>query len=61
MPFYVYRMYVHRIPMPSQVKKRSPRIFLFEPRYVLARNYAEELLLNDISVPTIDGFQCPTV
>ena len=61
MPFYVYRMYVRRISKPSRVQARSPTIFFFEPHYALAKSYAQELILNNISVPTIDGFQCPTV
>ena len=61
MPFYIYRMYVRRIPNPSQAKVRSPTIFCFEPHYAMARSYAQEVILNNISVPTIDGFQCPTV
>ena len=59
MPFYVYRMYVRRISKPSRVRARSPTIFFFEPHYALARSYAQELILHNIHVPTIDGFQCP--
>ena len=58
MPFYVYRMYVRRIP---KRKAGSPTIFAFEPHYALARGYAQEVVLVNINVPTIDGFQCPTV
>ena len=61
MPFYVYRMYVRRIPKPSRVQARSPTIFFYEPHYAMARDHAQELILHNISVPTIDGFQCPTV
>ena len=57
-PFYVYRMYVRRIPKP---RMSSPTIFFFEPHYVLAKSYAQEVALVNISVPSIDGFQCPTV
>ena len=58
MPFYVYRMYVRRIPKP---RASSPTIFFFEPHYALARSYAQEVVLVNINVPSIDGFQCPTV
>jgi len=58
MPFYVYRMYVRRIPKP---KAPSRTVFFFDPHYPLARSYAQEVVLVNISVPTIDGFQCPTV
>ena len=61
MPFYVYRMYVRRTPKPSGVGAISPTIFFYEPHYALANSYAEGLLLNCISVPTTDGFQCPIV
>ena len=61
MPFYVYRMYVHRIAKPSKAKLRSPTIFRFEPHYALARSYVQEVVLHNIHAPTIDGFQCPTV
>ena len=54
-------MYVRRISKPSRVQARSPTIFVFEPHYALARSYVQEVILNNISVPTIDGFQCPTV
>ena len=60
MPLYVYRMYVRRIPKPSRVQATAPTIF-FEPHYALARSYAQEVILYNISIPTIDGFQCPTV
>ena len=36
-------------------------VFFFEPHYVLAKSYAQEVQLNSFCVPTIDGFQCPTV
>ena len=61
MPFYVYRMCVRRIPRPSRIKARSPTIFSFVPHYSLAASYAQEVILINISVPTVDGFQCPTV
>ena len=61
MTFYVYRMYVRRIPKPSTAKSSSHTIFAFEPHYALSKSYAQEVILNNINVPTIDGFQCPTV
>ena len=61
MPFYVYRMYVRRVRRPGRDRARAPNIFLFEPHYALASTYAQEVVLQRISVPTIDGFQCPTV
>ena len=60
-PFYAYRMYVRRISKPSRVQATSPTIFFFEAHYALARSYAQELILHNIHVPTIDGFQFPTV
>ena len=54
-------MCVRHISKPSRVQARSPTIFFFEPHYALATSYAQELILNNSSVPTIDGFQCPTV
>jgi hypothetical protein len=60
-PLYVYRMYVRRIPRPSRAKTCAPTIFFFEHHYALARSYVQEVILNNINVPTIDGFQCPTV
>ena len=61
MPFYIYRMYVCRIAKPGKAKLTSPTIFCFEPHYALAKSYAQEVVLHNIHVPTIDGFQCPTV
>ena len=61
MPFCGCRMYVRRISRPSRVRATSPTIFFFEPHYALAGSYAQELILNHIKAPTIDGFQCPIV
>ena len=61
MPFYVYRMYVRRVRRPGRDRARAPTLFLFEPHYALASTYAQEVVLQRISVPTIDGFQCPSV
>ena len=36
-------------------------VFFFEPHYALAKSYVQEVQLNSFCVPTIDGFQCPTV
>jgi len=60
MPYYVYRMYVHRVPRSSSGGATAPNIFRFENHYVLAKTYVQEVVLN-AHVPTIDGFQCPTV
>ena len=60
MPFYIYRMYVRRVPKPSRVKVAGPRFFLFEDHYVMAHRYVQEVRLTRPHVPTIDGFQCPT-
>ena len=60
MPFYVYRMYVRRILRPAKAKAKDSTVFAFEARYPLSRTYAQQVILNNISVPTIDGFQCPT-
>ena len=38
MPFYVYRMYVHRIVRPGKAKLSSPTIFCFEPHYALGKS-----------------------
>ena len=60
MPYYVYRMYVRRVSKPSRAKTSAPDIFMFEPHYVLAKMYVQEVVFTRIHVPTIDGFQCPT-
>ena len=60
MPFYVYRMYVRRIPRPGRARANDPTIFPFETHYALSSNYVQEVILHNINVPTIDGFQCPT-
>ena len=61
MAFYVYRMYVRRISKPSRAKCRAANIFFFEPHYALSRSYAQEVVLHNMNVPSIDGFQCPTL
>ena len=58
---YTYRMYVRRIPKPSRGKALAPTVSFFEPHYALSRSYAQEVVLQNVHVPTIDGFQCPTV
>ena len=60
MPFYVYRMYVRRILRPGKARATDPTVVAFEEHYLLSRTYAQEVILNNINVPTIDGFQCPT-
>ena len=60
MPFYVYRMYVRRIPRPGRARAKDPSIFPFATHYALSSNYVQEVFLTNINVPTIDGFQCPT-
>ena len=49
MPFYVYRMYVRRIPKPKRSKARSPNIFFFETHYALFRTYAQQLVLHTVT------------
>ena len=61
LPLYVYRMYVRRVPKPGRARAMLPTIFFFEPHYALSTSYAQEIVLHNIHVPTIDGFQCPTV
>ena len=53
-------MYVRRIRRPPRGRASAPNIFPFEEHYTLARPYVQEVALN-AHVPTIDGFQCPTV
>ena len=60
MPYYMYRMYVHRVLKPSRVKASGPRFFVFENHYALAPRYVQEVHVTRISIPTIDGIQCPT-
>ena len=59
MPYYVYRMYVNRI-RGSPGKAKAPNIFPFEQHYGLFNTYVQQVVFN-VHVPTIDGFQCPTV
>lgn len=61
MCFYVYRMFVRRVRRPGAKESRALNIFPFEPHYVLAKSYAQEVMLHSFAIPTIDGFQCPTV
>ena len=59
--FYMYRMHVRRIPKPKPGKAVAGTIFLFESHYALSKTQVQEVVLHTLSVPTIDGFQCPTV
>ena len=52
-------MYVKRI-RGSPGKAKAPNIFPFEQHYGLFQTYVQQVVLN-VHVPTIDGFQCPTV
>ncbi len=61
MCLYVYRMYVRRVRRPSQAGTKAFDVFHADPHYVLARSYSQDVVLHTMSVPTIDGFQCPTV
>ena len=61
MPFYVYRMYVRRVPRSGTYSALPSTMFAFEARYALARSYAQQASLHRINVPAIDGFQCPTL
>ena len=54
-------MYVRRVRKPRGLQAEHPTIFFFENHYVMARSYALEGSLHNVSVLTIDGFQCPTV
>ena len=58
---YSYRTYVRRIPKPNRDKAAAPTVFFFEPHYALSHQYVQEVILHNEHVPTIDGFQCPTV
>ena len=60
MPFYVYRMYVRRIRKPGLKGSLNPTLFHFTSHYALSRSYTQEVILTNINIPTIDGFQCPT-
>ena len=60
MPLYVYTMYVRRVPRRAGSKAKGPCFFEFEQHYPLANTYIQEVILHVISVPTVDGFQCPT-
>ncbi len=61
MPLYVYRMCVRRVPRPSGQTPKACTVFPFAPHYALAKSYVQEVVLHAMCVPTIDGFQCPTV
>ena len=58
MPFYVYRMYVIRVPRKSDHQVHC--LFEFEQHYCMANRYIQKLCLSSMNVPTLDGFQCPT-
>ena len=38
-----------------------PYIIFFAEHYALANTYAQQVMLHRVNVPTIHGFQCPTV
>ena len=59
MPFYVYRMYVLRVPRKADHRNHGG-LFEFEQHYCMANRYVQRILLTAVSVPTLDGFQCPT-
>ena len=59
MPFYVYRMYVMRVPRKADHRNHGD-LFEFEQHYCMAKRYVQRILLTAVSVPTLDGFQCPT-
>ena len=61
MCLYVCRMCVRRVRRSSQAATKASNVFHFDPHYVLARSYSQEVVLHNAHVPTIDGFQCPTV
>ena len=58
---YSYRMYVRRVRKPRPGTPLKSTIFLFEKHYALFITYAQEVVLHNVHVPTIDGFQCPTI
>ena len=60
MSFYVYRMYVRRVLKRSKGQGGGARFFAFDMHYVMAPRYEQEVKLTRMSIPTIDGFQCPT-
>ena len=59
MPFYVYRMYVRRVRRTKALAKQ-PNVFCFEDHYQMWQQYVQLVRLDNMDVPTIDGFQCPT-
>ena len=61
MCLYVYRIFVRRVRRHCHQLHCPPNIFRFESHYALAGSYALEVMLHSFNVPTIDGFQCPTV
>ena len=59
MPFYVYRIYVMRVPKRSGPPALG--IFEFENHYSLAGSYMQKLNPHVMLIPTIDGsFSIPT-
>ena len=60
MPLYFYRMHVVRNLRGHSTAVPGGTIFEFEPQYPLARTYVQKVMLDQMDVPTIDGFQCPT-
>ena len=61
MCLYVDRIFVRRVRRHCHQLHCPPNIFRFESQYALAGSYAQEVMLHSCDVPTIDGFQCPTV
>ena len=53
-------MYVRRIQRPGKVACEDAGLFLFEAHYVLSSHQVQQVVLEYINVPTIDGFQCPS-
>ena len=60
MMYYVYRTHVYRVRRGKQNSLRHSR-FLFDEHYVLSSSYEQQLLMSNLHIPTIDGFQCPTI
>ncbi len=60
MPLYIYRMHVLRQDRKHHKAVPGGTVFEFEPHYALARQYVQKVMLDQMDVPTIDGFQCPT-
>jgi len=50
---------IHRLA--RNLRSPAHNLFRFDEHYTLSRTYVQELVLNRISVPSIDGGHCPTV